>query len=167
MAIKGQLRAVLGIEHTGTDAATEPYERLPAINFDISDGTAAGEMDILYVDQRTLAASASEDLDLAGGVTDSFGDTLTFVDVRMICVKASADNTNDVRVGGTGANAFFSFMRTNADYVVVKPGGVLFLYAPTDPGYAVTAGSADLLQIANSGGTTSVTYDIYIGGASA
>jgi len=34
-------------------------------------------------------------------------------------------------------------------------------------GYAVTATTADLLKIANSGAGTSVTYDIHIIGASA
>ena len=167
MAIKGQTRVVLGLEHTGADEATLPYEKLPTINFDITDGTGSDQMDQVYVDQRTLAASATEDIDLAGGVEDSFGNTLTFVDVRMICVKAAAENTNDVLVGGAAANAFVNWVSNSSDVVVVKPGGVVFLYAPTNPGYAVTAGTGDLLKIANSAGSTSVTYDIYIGGASA
>ena len=167
MAINGQARVVLGLEHTGADEATEPYEKLPTINFDVTDGTTEDQMDLVYVDQRTLAASATEDLDLAGGVENSFGDTLTFVDVRMICVKASSDNTNDVLVGGAASNAFVNWVSNSSDVVVVKPGGVLFLYTPTDPGYAVTAGTGDLLKIANSAGSTSVTYDIYIGGTSA
>ena len=167
MAINGQARVVLGLEHTGADEATEPYEKLPTINFDVTDGTTEDQMDLVYVDQRTLAASATEDLDLAGGVENSFGDTLTFVDVRMIFVKASSDNTNDVLVGGAASNAFVNWVSNSSDVVVVKPGGVLFLYTPTDPGYAVTASTGDLLRIGNSSSGTSVTYDIYVGGTSA
>ena len=167
MSVNGQVRFVLGLEHTGADEATEPYEKLPSINYDFTDGTGEDQMDMLYVDQRTLAASATEDLDLAGGVTDSFGNTLTFTDVRMICVKASADNTNDVVVGGAASNAFVNWVADATDKINVKPGGTLLLVSPNDPSYAVTAGTGDLLRIGNGGAGTSVTYDIYIGGASA
>jgi hypothetical protein len=51
----------------------------------------------------------------------------------------------------------------------VRPGGVLALFtgAADANGYAVAAGATDFLRIANSGGTTGVTYDIWIIGTSA
>jgi hypothetical protein len=85
----------------------------------------------------------------------------------MICVVASSANTNNVLVGGAASNQFINWVGNSSDIVVVKPGGILFLYTPTDPGYAVTAGTGDLLKIANSGAGTGVTFDIYIGGTSA
>jgi hypothetical protein len=53
--------------------------------------------------------------------------------------------------------------------VTVRPGGVLALFtgAADANGYAVAAGATDFLRIANSGGTTGVTYDIWIIGTSA
>ncbi len=51
------------------------------------------------------------------------------------------------------------------DTVKVKPGGAIALVAPDATGYAVTAGTADQLKVANSAGGTSVTYDIIIIGA--
>lgn len=47
-----------------------------------------------------LAASASENLDLAGGLTDDFGATLTFTAIKEIIIHASSANTNNVLVGG-------------------------------------------------------------------
>lgn len=167
MAITGNLEIRNKLIHTESLDLTTPREWFENAVFTITSGTESSQMDQIWHDQRTLAASTAEDLDLAGSLVDAFGTTLTFVDIRFIMVKASSANTNDVRVGGTGANAFFSFLGSNTDYIKVKPGGALFLYTPTDPGYAVTAGTADLLQIENDSSGSTVTYDIYIGGVSA
>jgi hypothetical protein len=55
------------------------------------------------------------------------------------------------------------------DKVVVRPGGFQMIGVGTGDlnAYGVTAATGDLLRIANSGGTTSVTYDIIIVGTSA
>ena len=167
MAIKGTLEIRNKLIHTESLDLSNPKEWFANTVYQITDGTDADQMDLIWHDQRTLAASTPEDLDLSGSLVDAFGTTMAFADVRFMMIKASASNTNDVWVGGTGTNAFFSFLGANTDYVIVKPGGTLFLYSPSDPSYAVTAATADLLKIENSSSGTSVTYDIYIGGASA
>lgn len=129
------------------------------------NGTGLGKADLVFTDTRPLAASASESLDLAGSLTDSFGATLTFVKVKGLYVRASAGNTNDVVMGGAASNAFATMFGDPTDKVVLKPGGFILLAA--DVGYTVAAGTGDLLKIANSGGTTGVNYDIAIIGASA
>mgnify|MGYP000488088098 CR=1 FL=1 len=50
--------------------------------------------------------------------------------------------------------------------VALPPGGNLILTAPAS-GWTVTAGTGDLLRVANSGAGTSVTFDIIIIGTSA
>ena len=67
-------------------------------------------------------------------------------------------------VGGAGSNGFTSWVGDATDVVKVKPGGALILVAPDATGYAVTAGTGDLLTITNSAGSTSVTYDVVIMG---
>jgi len=165
--VEGYLKLVMGLTQSVTANNSMAKQTIEQLTFPILNGTTAGKMDLLYSKTATLAASASEELDLRGALTDALGQTCVFVDVRMICVIASAGNTNDVLVGGAAANAFVNWVGNSSDIVVVKPGGCLFLYTPTDAGYAVTAGTADLLKIANSGGATGVTYTIYIGGVSA
>ena len=167
MAISGKMILILGLEQTGTADLTSPVEKLPDIEFDVAAGTGADQMDLLWSDQRTLVASNSEDLDLSGSLVNSFGATMAFAEMRLLVVKASADNTNDVIVGGAAANQMINWVGSSSDTVIVKPGGILFLYAPDAAGYAVTAGTGDILQIENSAGSTPVTYDIYIGRVSA
>lgn len=141
--------------------ATLPFKR----DLIWGSGTAANQADKVWSDSRTLAASATEDLDLAGGsLTDALGGALTFARVRMLVVYAATANTNNVVVGGD-ANAVPLFGAATQT-APVHPGGLLVLAAPDTTGYAVTAGTGDIVQVANSGAGTSVTYDIVIIGTS-
>lgn len=133
----------------------------------LASGTGANQADKIFSDQRTLTASSTEDLDLAGSLTDAFGDTITFARIKAILVIADAGNANNVLVGGAAANQFINWVGDASDKVVVRPGGVFCLIAPDATAYAVTAGTGDLLRIGNSGAGTSVTYKIVIIGASA
>lgn len=133
----------------------------------LASGTGAGQADRVFSDTRTLAASANEDLDLAGVLVDALGATVTFARVKGLYVAAATGNSNNVIVGGAASNGFVSWVGAATHTVTVRPGGVLLLAASDATGYAVTAGTGDLLRIANSGAGTSVTYDIVVVGASA
>ncbi|MGW3572180.1 hypothetical protein ACWDSL_51460 [Streptomyces sp. NPDC000941] len=135
----------------------------------LTSGTGAGQADKVFSDRRTLAASASEDLDLAGVLVDAFGATITFARIKGLVISAAAANTNNVIVGNATSNGFVSWAGGATHTVTVRPGGTLALIAGQNDatGYAVTAGTADLLHIANSGAGTPVTYDIVLIGASA
>lgn len=129
-------------------------------------GTTAGKADQFFSDQRTLSASSSENLDLAGGLTDAFGAALTFVKVKAILVKAADANVNDVVIGGAASNAFVGPLGGTTPTVAVKPGGWAAFFAPGD-GWTVTASTGDILKMANGGSGSSVTYDIVVIGTSA
>lgn len=132
-------------------------------------GTGAGQADKIFYDQRTLNASATENLDLAGTLVDALGATFTLAKVKGLIVAAAAANTNNVLVGGDVTNTFFPMFGAETDSVIVRPGGVFAVFCGEGDaaGYAVTAGTADLLKVANSGGGTPVTYDVIIIGTSA
>lgn len=132
----------------------------------LSTGTGSYQADLLFSDTRTLAASATENLDLAGGLTDAFGSTLTFVTVKAIRICAAAANTNNVVVGGAASNTLLGVFSDATDKVVVKPGGC-FVWAAPKTGAAVTASTGDILLVANSSSGTGVTYDIIVIGTSA
>ncbi|MEW2383382.1 hypothetical protein AB0873_15005 [Micromonospora sp. NPDC047707] len=146
-------------------AASVPLSLLRRV--DLANGTAAGQADRVFHDRRTLGASASESLDLAGGLVDALGAALTFARVKALIVAAAAANTNAVRVGGAAANGWTTWAGGADDVVSVRPGGLLVLAAGDATAYPVTAGTGDLLSVANGGAGTPVTYDIVIIGASA
>ncbi len=132
----------------------------------LSSGTGTNQADRIWHDQRTLAASGSETIDLAGALTDVFGATLTFARIKMVLIVASAANTNAVNVNREATNGVPLFLAAS-DGIPVRPGGLFCWAAPDATAVAVTAGTGDLLAIANSGAGTSVTYDVVIIGASA
>lgn len=131
-------------------------------------GTGSGQADLVWGDTNTLAASANTDLDLAAGaLTGALGGTLTFARVKAILLIADAGNTNNVVLGGAASNQFVGPFGAAAQTIAVPPGGVAVLTAPGATGWPVTAGTGDLLRIANSGAGSTVTYKVVIIGTSA
>ncbi|WP_416975657.1 hypothetical protein [Streptomyces sp. 4F14] len=148
----------------GTGRAAQSLSR----SMSLTNGTGVGKADRLFSDRRTLAASATEDLDLAGVLLDAFGAAVTFARVKGIIVAAAAGNTNNVVVGNAASNAWATLLGATST-VTLRPGAFVAVGTGVADatGYAVTAGTGDLLKIANSGAGTSVTYDVHIIGASA
>lgn len=147
-------------------SVTADFNSLPKTEITLTPGTSSGNADLIFMDTRTLAASATENLDLAGSLTDPLGATLTFVTIKAIYVKAASANTNNVVVGGAGSNTLLGIFSDATDKIVVKPGGVFMWVAPAT-GATVTASTGDILLVANSSSGSSVTYDIVIIGTSA
>jgi hypothetical protein len=130
-----------------------------------ADGSGANQASKLFTDRRTLAASGTEDIDLAGVLADPFGATVTFAKIRAMFIAADPANTNNVVVGGAASNGFLGWVADATDKIVVGPGGLFVIAKPDLAGYSVTAGTGDLLHVANSGGVTGVTYDLVLVGS--
>lgn len=130
-----------------------------------TDGNADNKAEAIFTDTRTISASSSENLDLAGtGLVDAFGNTLTFTKIKAMIIVAAEANTNDVLVGGAGSNGWTAWVGDATDVVKVKPGGMLVLTAPKSAGLAVVASTGDILKVANSSSGSSVTYTIILVG---
>jgi hypothetical protein len=159
--------AVSGQHTTLLDLGPAAFPIALARAYATTNGTGLGQADRVFTDIRTLTASSTEDLDLAGVLTDAFGATITFARIKTLLVAADAANTNNVIVGNAATNGFISWVGGALHTVTVRPGGVLLLAAADATAYTVTAATADLLRIGNSAGGTSVTYTIVLIGASA
>lgn len=146
-------------------SASNPLNFLKNLN--LATGTAKDQADLIFHDQRTLAASATEDLDLAGSLLDVYGNTITFLKIKAMAFFGAAANTNDVEISQPAANGFTNWCLAASDGIVVGPGGLFFLFRPDLAGYAVTGGTGDLLTITNGAGGSSVTYDVILIGTSA
>jgi hypothetical protein len=146
----------------GLATADDPV--LVSLLFALAAGTGANQISQQWHSAaRVLTASSSETLDVqAGTLKNAFGTVLAFTKIKVVYVKAAAVNTNDVLVGGQGANSWIGAFNTTTSVLKVKPGGVFLWIAPDVNGGAVAAG--DLLKVANSSSGTSVTYDVYFGG---
>lgn len=162
-------RIKLSVESTQTnplDLETPTAPLVYSSDISLATGTGAGLADMKWSDQRTLTASATEDLDLAGSLTGPLGTTLTFARLKALFVKAASTNTNNVVISRPAANGVPLFAAAS-DAISVLPGGWFGWVAPNATGVVVTAGTGDLITLTNSAGGTSVVYDVIIIGASA
>lgn len=131
----------------------------------LTNGTGSGQSDLIFHDQRTINASATDSLDLAGSLTNAVGATLTFAKLKLLYVRAASTNTNNVNVTRPASNGVPLFLAAG-DGVPVLPDGALLWVAP-GAGVTVTAGTGDLIDLVNSGAGTSVVYEIVLIGTSA
>ncbi len=168
MALQSKVSALLTALLTGTvDIGTTKYEASFGPQYNFADGSGANQANKIFSDTRTLAASATENLDFSGSLLDPLAGAVVFTKIRAIVIQAAAANVNDVVVGGllTGAFGLASLFGLDGSSVKVKPGGLFMLVAPDVNGYAVAAGTADLLKILNSAGGTGVDYTILVLGS--
>lgn len=120
--------------------------------------------DLLYKATRTLAASATEDLDLAGVLTNALGEVVAAAEVVAIIIEAATGNTNDVRYGpAASAGALLGFADAT-DRRAIAPGD--FDVLTCRRGWPVTATTADKITVLNAAAGTPVTYTITIIGRS-
>lgn len=151
---------ILGRLMSGQDLSTALDKLSKRASVSLTSGTGDGQANMIWHDRRTLAASATEDLDLAASLISAFGATLTFTKIKGIFVIASSANTNAVRVQRAAANGVPLFLAAE-DGLDVLPGG-FFAHVGPGAGVTVTAATGDLLTITNSSSGTPVTYDIVI-----
>ena len=160
--ITANISATLAGDNAYADKFTPTIEKIQKL----IDGTAANTADLIYADERSVASASSDDIDLAGSLSDAFGATITAAEIVAVLVingpVSGTANTTDLTIGA-GSNPFLGFLGGTAPTVgPIKPGGVFLISAGDAAGVgAVTAGTADILRIANSSGATA-TYQIAI-----
>lgn len=162
MTLSADVRFKVSAVFTGQNDLNNPEFR-PVLEFfkSFSDGTGEDEANLVWTDERTLAASTSESLDFAGILTDVYGAVITAAELVLLAVIADADNTNNVVIGDA-ASPIPLLGGTNPT-LPVKPGGAVLLIGPNSAGLAnVSGGGNDLLKVANSGAGSSVTYKILV-----
>ena len=162
MAVTAQLDVNLTAAQSGAHAFGGPYwNAAMSLSQAFSDGTTVNKFDRLYMAQRTVATGANDDIDLTGVLTDVFGATIAAVELVGIMVinkqKDGTVNTTNLTIGA-GSNPFTGFLGgTTPTLGPIRPGGVLLLMSPDAAGLgAITAGTGDILRIANSAGATNV-----------
>lgn len=136
------------------------------------NGTLAGQADLLYAKQRTVASATNDDIDLNGALLGGLSVAVNFVKiVGLILINAplagAPANTTNLTLGA-GTNPFIGFLGgTTPTIGPIRPGGFLMLGCADLSGIGtVTATTADILRIANSSGASN-TYQIGIIGRSA
>lgn len=121
-------------------------------------GTGSGNVNNGFSDQRVLTSGSSENLDLSGTALDNiFGVDLALTKLKGLFIWSLSTNTTDLTIGNV-TNGIVGPWTSATMSVVVKPGG-FFAWADPLLGTDITAGTGDLLKVANGSGA-SATYNI-------
>ncbi len=161
MAISGTISASVVVDDTRTNVGLPAsstrlgISRQPSITF--ADGVGASAHDKLYAASRTLPGS-SEDLDLAGGLADLYGGTITAARVKWMYIK-NLSTTNNIVVGAAGSNPWATLLNSTGT-LTLPPGAHVSVATPDATGWTVTAGTGDILKVA---GTSGQSYEIGLG----
>lgn len=131
----------------------------------LNAGVGANQFNWAFLDERTVAGGANDDIDLSGALNDAFGDQINSTELVMCMVinrpkdLAAPVNTTDLTIGA-GANPMIGFLGATDTVGPLKPGAVFLIAAGDVAGIGVvTAATGDILRIANSAGAAN-TYQI-------
>lgn len=162
--LTGSIKAAFGLTYLGDLDFGNNKALLPfAAELAIGSGTGAGQCNLAFWDHRTVNASSSDDIDLAGALTDPLGGSGVFTKVKGIYVKAKASNLGVITIGNDAA-PFIGPFGAGTHTIKLSPGDV-FLVTNLAAGWTVTATTADILQVAaDSAGAAE--FDIAIIGLS-
>ena len=126
----------------------------------LTDGTGANNLDLAYVDERSVNASTDDNIDLIGSLSTALGVAFDAAEIVAIVIinapfkSTDPANVSDLTIGGA-TNPFIGFLGATHTIGPIKPGGAFMLAAGDAAGIGtVTAATADILRIANGAGGT-------------
>jgi hypothetical protein len=125
-------------------------------------GTGSGQCNVIIAQDRTLAISSSETLDINTGLADIFGATPTMLHLKYIAVYiASGGDVTGLTIepGATDPFAGYGISTT----LIVYPNGPGFQNGEPTVGIAVSSAVANI-KIVNNSSSAAVTYRIVLGG---
>lgn len=163
MPVTGKLKIKISVAYTKEFDLSTPKDPL-SLARQISIGSAVGAdypVDQVWHDRRTLADGASETLDLTASLTDAFGDTVSFSNLKGMYIRNNSTEAY-LRIGGAASNAL-TLLVTSDDLINLPPQGVMYFQFERADGFIVSID--DQLKITHDGsGSDSLTYDIVLVG---
>ena len=169
MSTASEISLKISVTETGSNALTggPRYNVALAYLQKLTDGTGANNIDLAYVDERSVNASSNDDIDLSGVLSTAIGVSFVAAEIVAIVIinapfkSSDPANTSDLTIG-SGTNPFIGFLGAIHTIGPIKPGGVFMLAAGDAAGIGtVTASTGDILRVANSSGGTA-KYQIAI-----
>jgi hypothetical protein len=128
-------------------------------------GTAAGQVNLLVGQQRTLALSSNETLNLnSGAILDVFGVASPFLHLKYICIYiVSGGDVNGLTIEGGASNPFLGPLGGTTPSLTIYPSGPG--YQNGEPSVGWPCGStACNIKIINNSSVAAVTYAIVLAG---
>lgn len=136
------------------DLGSATDEEALSVSHLLAGGTANGQADLAWSDQRSLASNTSENLDFAGVLHDAYGAVITAAELCALMIEADIGNTTNITIGAAASNTLVGPFADATDAVVLKPGDCAAFYS--NAGWTVTPSTGDILKAANSTGAVGI-----------
>lgn len=161
MALQGSLKVVANFTNTlaqSVSTNSSLAQLAPTLAYVDGSGAASANKIWAPLTGYSVAQSTNTDIDLAGSLAGTYG-TVVFAALKGLVIKAGDANLGNLTVGNV-TNGITGFLGAATHSIIIQPGGVFCIATPGASGYALTAGTADLLRIASAGTTGTYTWDI-------
>lgn len=164
MTFKANLNFLLSVSEIGAAAfgSTPAWGASIPLTKSYSHGVAAGQFNLAYLAERTVATGADDDIDLAGVLASALGTSFAAVELALIFLlnrpkdETEAANTTHLTIGG-GTNPMIGFLGGTAPTIgPIQPGG-MFLLGGVEHAAGlgvITPDTGDILRIANQAGAS-------------
>jgi len=131
------------------------------IGYQLNSGILKDEADEIFVETKTIGASAGDVIELVGANdTNAFKGALNFTNIKLIYVKCLDGN---ITVRANATTPFVSPWVTASEVGnVLNIGGVLVLIAPDLQGFDVVPATNDELEIENNSASLPATYEVLL-----
>src|SRR5262245_2688295 len=108
---------------TAQDIGEVKYTLAHKQELSLATGVAADQADMVFTDERTLSSAATEDLDLAGGLTNALGSAITFVKIKELIVLSDPTNTTNLTIGNATTQGWIGPFGGATHTLTIKPKG--------------------------------------------
>lgn len=163
MSLSGSVSADFSVIDKRTIGLASNVSANPRLTFNlpIADGVGQGQANQLYGAVRTIPAGGADEVDLAGGLNDTFGGLLGPVRIKAVMIVNPAGNAP--LVVGVGTNPETSILNATGT-ITIKPNGCFLIATDDVAAYPITETTADFLLVS---GTAGQSYSLVFIGANA
>jgi hypothetical protein len=116
--------------------------------FQFTDGVGAGQNDLVWSDEQSVAGGAGFGIDLTGALLDVWGDPVVFQTLTGIVFYNQSTTAQTFTIGpNTGADPFLGPWVAANDRNVVEAGNCLLMYS--DEGWPIVTNASDKFVVSN------------------
>jgi len=159
--LKLSLSATYKAKTAGDDLSVPTLVLTKSVTDTLANGEGSGQAEVVYSD--TLSGGSPYTIDVFGGITDAFGNTLSMDIIKGLLIHNRSTTTGEyIDVFGSTSVQSIGYISGNTDEIRVHPEGVLFLWSPGAVADCPTpaAGVKDEIEIVAGAGDP--TIDIMI-----
>lgn len=163
--VAGAVEVYVTMTETSTDDIGSQDIRVsssPQISNTYTAGTGNNQINWYYQKRYTISAGGNQDIDFASGITDKDGAAIVATAIKVLLIKNRSASYAGYLDSSVAASITSLFEASTTDKISFKPSGCVFMESPL-AGYAVTATTADVLRIHNSG-AGSMDVDVFAAG---